>query len=167
SLSIPSPAATGAGRDSARAAVAAFIADCAKSTELAPPNCPFAAGYDIGDHLGHEDLRDHREIRWTVTEAPVVEFAANGSFVEVRESRAGAVELSFTATEHRWNGDDWVPGDEEHLTTTCRIDVGSLALTLHVGGTWRVAHVADPGAVFDPLSYRPAASVDTCGVAKG
>lgn len=162
-VNLPAPALTKAGTASAREAVTAYFASCAERAELFLGLCPFSGSVRIDAYVGEEYLDDYRDIRWTVTEQPELEFAVDGPVVTVRETKPGEVALSMTATRQVWNGDDFVDGDDVSVKTTCRTRADTLVLTLGAHGAWTVAHVADAGAVPSEFAYRPAATVDTCG----
>jgi len=158
------PALTDAGADAARDAVAAYFGSCAARAELRLVGCPFSASFTtIDDRVGEEYLDDYRDIRWTVTKQPELEFAVEGPVVTVREVKPGEVELSMTATRQLWNGDDFDDGDDVDVRTTCRTRADTLVMTLEAGGTWKVVHVADVGEVSPEFAYRPAITADTCG----
>ena len=125
--------------------------------------CPFSGSVRIDAYVGEEYLGDYRDIRWTVTKPPELEFAVDGSVVTVRETTPGKVKLSMTATRQVWTGDDFADADDVTITTTCRTRADTLVLTVGAEGTWTVTHIADAGTVPSVFAYQPAETVDTCG----
>jgi hypothetical protein len=123
-----------AGRAAAQRAVKAHLDDCAESTSLKPPGCPFAGG-DYGSvGLDHEYYLDPADLAWEILTYPEVLPVPGATTFGVVPRHDGTVRL--TGTGSPLSGDE---DDREAFSAECAIDVTRLYLRLTRTGEFEVS----------------------------
>lgn len=158
-------AVTEAGMETAQEAVNDYIDECAAAGAADDNGCPFALdGMAVESLIGVEYVNDVRNLEWVVEEYPLIEVRFSDGRFEVIDAEPGEIEVSATATERLWDGQEreFYDGDDIDFTVDCRIEARWLELAVGYDGSWAVRHFAD---FEDEYDWRPGSVVETCGSA--
>lgn len=133
SIVVPRMTLTGAAQRSAQRAVDAYLDDCAKTTVLTTPGCPFGAEYvpEPGkpDRVFFDD--EVTSMTWSVTHYPVVTVEPYGGEFVVVDRRPGTVKLTATGTDRD-------TGFTAKTSITCGTNDNVLRVDITPSGTFRV-----------------------------
>jgi hypothetical protein len=116
------------GERAAQAALKAYIDECARSTELAPVGCPFAADRNFGPQSEeYRSVRDFRKITWKVSRYPKAAILADLDGIAFADRRRGSVKVTVTATEEDTNKDI-------RYSVTCEMRLNDFGIAIGMHG---------------------------------
>lgn len=142
-ISLPETTFTDATRTATQRAVDDVLDDCAASTVLVPPHCPFGLTYPYISH-GARQVDRVRPVGWSVADYPVVRIARQGEGLGVTADRPGGARLTAT-------GIDGDSGKPIKFTAECTMAPESFRVALGTDGVPQVTTTPPFGA---PLSGR-------------